>query len=82
MDLGNQCKGGTIVRLQGKKLTVQKNPLGDKEEVVWFGTKAPELQAVYFMKFFFLSQGQRDSHCTLICYPLCLALALLQYNMT
>ena len=30
MDLGNQCKGGTIVRLQGKKLTVQKNPVGDK----------------------------------------------------
>lgn len=53
MDLGNQCKGGTIVRLQGKKLTVQKNPLGDKEEVVWLGTKAPELQAVYFMKFIF-----------------------------
>ena len=53
MDLGNQCKGATIVRLQGKKLTVQKNPLGDKEEVVWLGTKAPELQAVYFMKFFF-----------------------------
>ena len=49
MDLGNQCKGGTIVRLQGKKLTMQKNPLGDKEEVVWLGTKAPELQAVYFI---------------------------------
>ena len=52
MDLGNQCKGGTIVRLQGKKLTVQNNHVGDKEEVVWLGTKAPELQAVYFMKFF------------------------------
>lgn len=38
MDLGNQCEGGTIVRFQGKKLTVQKNPLGDKEEVVWLGT--------------------------------------------
>ena len=53
MDLGNQCKGGTIFRLQGKKLTVQKNLPGDKEEVVWLGTKAPKLQAVYFMKFFF-----------------------------
>ena len=53
MDLGNQCKGGTIVRLQGKKLTVQKNPLGDKEEVVWFGTKAPRASSCLFYEVFF-----------------------------